>query len=772
LTEQLRAESRLGGFARWLGAGNNRHDGRVGRDTERERQVPAFGEGPSPGGLGGKLLWALAVGAFCAVLAVFVYGFNHDSGLRTPLAREDNFFYAGIVQTIHEDGWYEPTQALGAPHGQQLLDFPMGDNNLHFLVLRGLTLLSSDPLTVLNLHVVLAFGLIGAVTYLCLRSVGVEHWAAAVASILFAFLPYHFARATYHTFLQAYWEVPLLLPLLKWAFGGRLLRRRPLEWALIALLAVVIGTTGVYYAAMLVILLVAGAGIELLRTHRPAVLVRAVGVSAVIGAVLVVNFAPSISYHRREGVNHELAQRVPSEAEQFGLRPSLLLLPSPQHRIARLAQLGQRAGDVQEPSEGPISLGFVAGAGLVLAIGFALVSAVRGDPALPASGYLAGLSIVAILVGTKGGLSFAAALFGTQQLRTWSRISVFIGLFALAFLALRVPAVQSRLGKLPTLVVLAAVLVAGLIDQVPGKPNPRQAELEPEMVADRAFTHQLEAALPAGAMVFQIPVVRFPEEPPPGIAAGYDDLRFHILGTGKLRYSFGGLRGRKDQWQERWADAGPSATVVAAATSGFSATILDRFGYKKNESDVEAELVRLLGPPVSDRSWRNRYAWFDLRPLRRRLEEAQPGRIADLGRVVANPPFLRWSGGGLPWANVFPVARDLQPYATADVSSPAPRQVRLDGQLIVPEGGEELVSYNGQLVALAPEGESRISVPLTVEQPKSRLVFQLIDTSTGQQMRDKVTIATGLHLNDPAADVVLDLTRSWTEPPPETPPEG
>jgi phosphoglycerol transferase len=740
-------------------------------ESEPGRPPAPFGDAPAPGRLPLKLLSALAIGLVCSGLALSVFGFTSEETLRTPLAREDNYFYASIVRTLHDEGWYEPTQALGAPHGQQLLDFPMGDNHLHFLALRALTRFSSDPFVVLNVYLVASFGLIGAVTYLCLRSIGVEGWPAAVASILFAFLPYHFARAPYHAFLQAYYEVPLLLPVLKWALGGRLLRRRWLEWLLLAVVALVIGTTGVYYAAMLVILLAAAAVIDLVRTRRPWSLLRALGFGAAVAVVLVASFAPSIRYHRREGVNHELAQRVPREAEQFGLRPSLLLLPSPDHRIEALSELGKRAQEVQEPSEGPVSLGFVAGVGLVLCLGLGLVAMVRtgrGRPDL-AAGFLGVLTFAAILVGAKGGLSYALALFGTKQLRTWSRISVFIGLFALAFLALRASAFRARVGRWVTGPVLVGVLVAGLLDQIPLDPGWRRYELAPQTVADRTFTRELEQALPAGAMVFQLPVGRFPEEPAAGQAFGYDELSFQILGTGKLRYSFGGLRGRQDQWQERWAGAGPGETMVTAAAVGFSAVVIDRFALDEQSEATEAELVRLLGPAVSDTSWRHRYAWYDLRPLRQRLEQAQPGQVDALGRVVANPPFLRWSGGGQARAFTLPVVRAMEPHARAEVSSPVPRRVRLEGVLIVPEAAEAQVRFDGQLVARVPEGEYPISVPLTLTKSKSELELELVDFWPLDRRKEPVLITRGLQLADPAADVVLDLARSWKEPPPPPP---
>ena len=730
-------------------------------ESPSEESTAPFGQGPAPGGARRDLAWALVLGFLCAGLSALVFGFTSGDRLGTPLAREDNFYYASLIKTMEESGWYQPTEALGAPHGQELLDLPLGDNRLHLLAFKAMTLVWSDPFTILNLYLILGFGSVAAVTYLCLRSVGVERWPAAVGATLFAFLPYHFGRAPFHPFLQAYYEVPLVLPLVKWALGGTLLRRPRLDLALVGVFAVVIASTGVYYAAMLAILLLAAAGIDLLRTRRPASLLRAVGIVGVIGVVLLANFAPNILYQWREGVNPELAQRAPGEAESLGLRPSLLLLPSPQHRVAPLAELGRRAQVVPYPGEGPISLGLVAGGGLVLLLVSAMVSMVRNGFRDLAAGYLGVLTLVAFFVGTKGGLGYAAALVGAEQLRTWSRIAVFIGLFAITFLCLHAPALRARFGARLTAGALVAALAFGLVDQIPRDPERDRANLAAEMAADRAFTRHMEQTLPAGAMVFTLPVTRFPEEPPPGVASGYDDLRFHILGTGKLRYSYGGLRGRQDQWRERWAGVGHSATALAAAAGGFSALVVDRRGLHPNAGPVEAELRRLLGAPVSENSAWGRYVWYDLRPLQRRIEDAHPGRMAELRQAVVDPPFLRWSGGGQAYRNVYPVGRDLQPSASAEVSSPAPRAVRLDGLLRVPDGGEARVSLDGQSVTRAGAGDNKLAVPLTLTRPTSELRFELVQVSTGAPMTGAVMVASGLHLVDPNADVLLDLARRW-----------
>ena len=58
----------------------------------------------------------------------------------------------------------------------------------------------------------------------------------------------------------------------------------------------------------------------------------------------------------------------------------------------------------------------------------------------------------------------------------------------------------------------------------------------------------METVLPPGSMVFQLPVMDFPESPLPGIPS-YDHFRPYLYSQ-HLRFSFGSMKGRpREQWQ-------------------------------------------------------------------------------------------------------------------------------------------------------------------------------------------------------------------------------
>ena len=89
----------------------------------------------------------------------------------------------------------------------------------------------------------------------------------------------------------------------------------------------------------------------------------------------------------------------------------------------------------------------------------------------------------------------------------------------------------------------------------------------------------MEAKLPAGGMVFQLPVMDFPEAPMAGIAA-YDHFR-PFLFTHQLRYSFGCAKGRpRESWQNVITSLAPASQVAELERYGFGAIYVNRAGYQ------------------------------------------------------------------------------------------------------------------------------------------------------------------------------------------------
>jgi phosphoglycerol transferase len=140
--------------------------------------------------------------------------------------------------------------------------------------------------------------------------------------------------------------------------------------------------------------------------------------------------------------------------------------------------------------------------------------------------------------------------------------------------------------------------------------------------SDREFTEKMEASLPDGAMVFQMPVMEFPEAPIPGVPP-YDHFRPYLFSK-NLRFSFGTHKGReREKWQPavqgkffegaaldqqagviRVNQANARAAVEELKRLGFSAIYINRNGFPDRGRGIEEALLELgyAKPPIRNAS--------------------------------------------------------------------------------------------------------------------------------------------------------------------------
>src|SRR5207249_2171272 len=150
-----------------------------------------------------------------------------------------------------------------------------------------------------------------------------------------------------------------------------------------------------------------------------------------------------------------------------------------------------------------------------------------------------------VLQATVGGLNACLGVFGFYLFRATGRYSIFVLALALLFLVRQL----SRLTKdkpILAMVGAATLVVAVLVDQTPPIITRRQIEQTAKTVdSDSRFTREIESRLPPEALLFQLPIVDFPEAFP---GACYDHFRPYLFSR-HLRFSFGAVKGRaRDDW--------------------------------------------------------------------------------------------------------------------------------------------------------------------------------------------------------------------------------
>jgi phosphoglycerol transferase len=552
--------------------------------------------------------WATLTAALCGLFGLLVLQ-PWEGSLHVPyLYSGDANSYHATIKGILDHGWFWHNPSLGAPDGQQMFDFPLvGGDPLNVVAIKVLGVFSSDSSVVMNLFFLFTFPAVGLASYLVLRRLELSVPVAIACSILFALLPYHFERGEGHLMLSAYYAVPLGAYLVLSVLGERPLfagRRGALKT--VALCGVIaFASAAFYYSAFTVVLALAAGVLTAIaaRSWRP--LLQGAAVSGVIAAFTVVALLPSFVYWARHGTNPAVGHRATFESELYGLKFAQLVLPIEQHRIGELAHVRQTYDNWFPRTEAATNtaLGVVAAGGFVFLLGlcFVQLAAPGRRVASPRFGQAGMAAFLALLFAWTGGLAvFVAGV--SPQIRAWNRLSVFIGFFgllavglglerALAWLRPRRRGVELGLGA------VLVVLAIGALDQTSSAYEPSYATNAADYRSDGALVSEIEAALPANALVFQLPFRPFPEAPALGAMVDYDLMRGY-LHSHDLRWSYGAVKGRGSSGRNAVLAALPVPQMVKQVEAdGFSGIYIDRFGYADRASALEKQLSQVLGRP-------------------------------------------------------------------------------------------------------------------------------------------------------------------------------
>ncbi len=522
------------------------------------------------------------------------------TSLRLPLNYfGDTIFYAMTIQSVIDTGWYLTNPELGAPGTLFLGDFPTPEG-LNYLLIKGLTLFSSNWVVVLNLFFLLGFPLITLSSFFVLRKLSLSTPFALTASLLYTFLPYHLIREESHLFLSAYYLIPLAIWVALLLYQNH--QNIPL-W-----IAFLIGSNGIYHAyfSAFFFLLAGGIGSYLHKTSRPLKIATYALLTMLLA--LLINLWPTLHSQYLHGANLEILHRDWLESETCGLKIAQLLLPRDAGHLFASFKEAYNQHSLAITENASASLGFVGAAGFLLLITH-LFFRRKEKPIIDA---LAHFNLGALLLATIGGFSSLIALFALPGIRAYNRISVFIGFFALAALFLFL---QEK-SKHPKKVSLA-LLAIGLFTQT--SPHDVAAvkfasiPIEREYKNDRKFAKHIQTTLPQGSAIFQLPYICFPEGARDKINSyAHFKLPLHARG---LRWSFGSIRGRETAaWQERVSNLEPRAMVKELIQHGFSGLYIDACGYDDHAQTLEENLSEILvRAPLFDRHHRS---FWDLRDVR------------------------------------------------------------------------------------------------------------------------------------------------------------
>lgn len=491
---------------------------------------------------------------------------------------------------------------LAAPYYSSFSDIPTTEG--WQLYLPGLLARSIGLFAAANVAVMVAQVLACVCFYLAARLMDCKWYWAFAGGIAFGFAQFAFARSLHHLNVTMYWYIPICLLIANWVtrneMGGLSQRR----YRLSLLLSFLIGMQNPYYTNMFLQLVLLGAFYQYFRQGWRPVQQAAgiVGASACGFFLMNIN---SFAYHLAHGNNPGAVVREYKWLELSALKFVDLLVPPQDHSLlgwignAYYGLAGREydpavARMVAFPSEVPPScyLGII---GIACLIWLAVVSVRRLVVETGRSLPVAAWQVMWILAyAAVGGLNCLAGLFGVTIFRSSTRYSIFILPILLLFAIRRLS--NKPMGAGTGMGIAGLCVLLALWDQTPplAQTKANLAELSRVVESDREFTRQIEARLPKSAMIFQVPIMEFPESPAPGMPS-YDHLRPY-LHSESLRFSFGGVKGRDWlQWQQEVAKMSSLSDIIAKIQSyGFAALYVNRNGFQDKGEGLH-QAMRQLG---------------------------------------------------------------------------------------------------------------------------------------------------------------------------------
>jgi len=532
---------------------------------------------------------------------------------------ERSDFFGNATYIRASDNWlglpifWKTVPELGAPYDGNWNDFPSLDEvvtGIQAILVKCLGLFAG-----LNVSFVLAHVLAAAAFYLAARLSECNRMWSFVGALAFGVAPYLFAHSPHHMQVAYFWPVAFFPLVWRWCAADAFDLSRSLPglpgprralWLAIGI-AFVSGAHFVYYTNVFCQLVLVTSLVRCWQRRSLAPVRPALAIIAAAAAGFAIMNIDSWTYRLFHEPNTNAFVREYKWLELYGLKLKDLFIPPMNHRSEVFASFSKAHWQAAPLLDERASYLGIIGIGAflwLLLTGFrAMVERRERDVPLEVWQIL-----WIVLMFTTGGLNAIIGSAGITMFRAGCRYSVVILVISLLWAARRLTVIQatsekSRPGQATVWQWYAIASAIGMLvywDQVPRAPTAKEtASIIRQVDSDREFTKKMEAALPEGAMIFQLPIMEYPEMPAPGVPP-YDHFRPFLYST-QLRYSFGSMRGRpREAWQQELGKRPLEEAVAEIEKRGFAAIYINRNGFPERAQPIEKAL-RTMGyskPPI------------------------------------------------------------------------------------------------------------------------------------------------------------------------------
>lgn len=565
----------------------------------------------------------VAVVLMLALMSVIVYVLmdmkNFDLAYPMSYDGGDGMSYLANAVMLTEGSTVVETDRLGAPYGYTGYDFYAssfhGFDNMLLKILVGIT---NQPALAVNLLFLLLFPMISLSSYFVLRQMRVKQWVAVGGALTYAFMPYLFMRGMNHFVLASYYFVPVSILYCVWIYQddnfmcfNKGFFKNWKNWFAIILSACIANNGIAYYAFFTCFFLVVTGLVKALKEKKLRYFGKACSLIGFVVLFMLISLIPTLNYILKNGVNDEGVVRTIDGVETYSLKIAQLFMPLNSHGNSYLE------GIINEYNEAMplVNENYMSYLGVMGCIGFLILLVVlflknMGDdkPFKVQLEILSLLNIAGILLATIGGFGSLFGLLVTAMIRCYNRISIFIAFIAIAAVCILLSVLCDRIWSIEKYgavvrnciyggfaAVISFVMLWGIWFQYPGLMYDYMGFKE-YFISDKEFIESIEARLPEGAMIYQLPYHEYPEGGSVNDMNDYD-LWVGYIHSKNLRWSYGGVVGREaDNWLRTIDNSDIPDMIKKIKEKGFQGIYIDRRAYEDDELyELESKLEKELG---------------------------------------------------------------------------------------------------------------------------------------------------------------------------------
>lgn len=523
---------------------------------------------------------------------------------RYPMMYQEGDSVTGMaaVKSMYENGWIYRNPYLGAPGIQENYD-AMTMELFYSLIEQVMVKINGNWILTYNLLYLMGYFLVGLTAYYSLRRLDIRKFIAAPSAVIYAFLPYHQMRGTSHMYLGLYFMVPISILFLYRLMNGELIFNKgnrgwvtPHNLLCVAAL-MIMSLTGVYYTFFTCFFLCVVILYSIMNRRKGDQIKQALISLGVIVGTIICSAIPNFIYWHNNGRSTALNTKGPEGAELYALKIIQLIIPRPGHRLTffdKVNHFYQVVFPMVNEDNRTASLGIIMSIGFVI-LCLALFAGNRiSEKSLVKIGSI--FNISALLFGTVGGFAVIIAFF-SGALRCYNRFSVFIAMFSLIAVDEIIQTVWDKwFSRKKWMVVLLGVgmlflMYCGIYDQTipqdPGMYDQYAAQYE----RDEAFVKTIEGMEAQGAMIYQMPYMKYPENGSVNQMPDYAHMSAY-LHSSSLRWSYGAAQGRDaDDWQKSLNEMSLREQVAAIRSAGFAGIYIDWRAYLPDEKSAFEKIL-------------------------------------------------------------------------------------------------------------------------------------------------------------------------------------